>query len=153
LGALTSLTYPSGRNVTYGYNSAGQLDQLQFASWNGSVPSGGAYTYWSVADNNFYASGVPKSGGLGNGLTETLQFNSRLQPSEESVTGLANVIFADHTYGFGSQNNGNVLNVTDRLNTSRTQTFTYDSLNRLATGAESRWGLSFVYDAWGNRLQ
>jgi hypothetical protein len=28
-----------------------------------------------------------------------------------------------------------------------------DQLNRLATANESRWGLSFTYDPWGNYLQ
>src|SRR5260370_33036031 len=43
--------------------------------------------------------------------------------------------------------------VADQLNSSRTQSFSYDQLNRLATANESRWGLSFTYDPWGNFLQ
>src|SRR5215470_11857610 len=79
--------------------------------------------------------------------------NKRLQWQEETVTNSSIGTFADHVYSYGAQNNGNILSVNDQVNAARTQTFTYDSLNRLATANESRWGLGFVYDAWGNRLQ
>src|SRR5947208_5700223 len=63
----------------------------------------------------------------------------------------------DHAFNYGAagSNNGNILSVADQLNSARTQSFTYDPLNRLATANESggRWGLSFAYDPWGNRLQ
>src|SRR5262249_205546 len=44
---LTSLTYPSGRLVTYSYNSGNLLDGMQFTQFNGAAPSGGVYSYWS----------------------------------------------------------------------------------------------------------
>jgi RHS repeat-associated protein len=150
---LMSLTYPSGRVVTYSYNSGNLLDQVQFTQWNGSAPSGGAYTYWSASDTTFYANGVPKSFTLGNGVTESTVLNKRFQLQEETVSNPAIYNFADHVYNYGTQNNGNVLSVTNQLNSSRTQTFGYDSLNRLNSATESRWGLAFVDDAWGNRLQ
>jgi RHS repeat-associated protein len=152
-GNLTSLTYPSGRVVTYSYNSANWLDQVQFTSWNGSAPSGGAYNYWTAADNNFYASGVPKSWTTGSGITQTEVLNPRLQLQEQKINNPSIATFADHIYGYGTQNNGSVTSISDQLNSSRTQTFTYDVLNRLSTANESRWGLSYVYDAWHNRLQ
>jgi RHS repeat-associated protein len=152
-GNLASLTYPSGRVVNYGYNSASWLDQVQFASWNGSAPSGGAYNYWSAADNNFYAAGVPKSWNTGNGITETLVLNNRLQVQEQKVNNSSIATFADHVYGYGTQNNGNINSIADQLNSSRTQSFGYDAFNRLSSATESRWGLSFGYDAWHNRLQ
>ncbi|MGH9787635.1 MAG: hypothetical protein ACRD4U_02895, partial [Candidatus Acidiferrales bacterium] len=50
-------------------------------------------------------------------------------------------------------NNGSVARVTNSLDSARTQTFTYDHLNRVSTAAvPSTWGLSFGYDVWGNLL-
>jgi RHS repeat-associated protein len=150
---LTSLTYPSGRLITYSYNAGNLLNQVQFTQWNGSAPSGGAFNYWSASDTNFYANGVPKSWSLGNGVTESTVLNKRLQLQEETVGNPAIYNFADHVYNYGTQDNGNITSITDQLNSSRTQTFSYDSLNRLTSASESRWGLAFVDDAWGNRLQ
>lgn len=152
-GHLTSVIYPSGRKVVYGYNGGGFLNLVQFNSWNGTTPSGGVYNYWSAADANFYPNGVPKSWTTGNGVTESRVLNSRLQWQEETVSNSSIATFADHLYGYGTQNNGNILSITDQLSSAYTQTFTYDALNRLATANESRWGLGFGYDAWGNRLQ
>ncbi|PYP91962.1 MAG: hypothetical protein DMG65_05850, partial [Candidatus Angelobacter sp. Gp1-AA117] len=150
-GNMTSLTYPSGRKVAFAYNSGNQLDQVQFTQWAGASIT--PYTYWTASDNNFYPSGSPKSWTLGNGVTESASFNKRLQLQQETVTNPAIHTLMDHVFNYGTQNNGNVLSVADQLNPARTQSFTYDALNRLATANESRWGLGFVYDPWGNRLQ
>jgi RHS repeat-associated protein len=54
------------------------------------------------------------------------------------------------------KNNGTVLSITNVLSSGRTQNFTYDELNRLATaqsyansGADC-WGQSYTYDRYGN---
>lgn len=153
VGDLTSLKYPSGRIVNYRYNSGNELNQVQFYQINGNSPVGGAYNYWSASDGNFYANGSPTKWTLGNGITETPILNNRWQLQEQLISNPALSTFADHTYQYGTQNNGNVLSVGDHINSSRTQTFTYDSLNRLSTGSESRWGLAWVYDPFGNNLQ
>jgi RHS Repeat len=150
VGNLVSLKYPSGRLITYQYNAGNQLNQVQFNQWNGSSV---AYNYWTVSDANFYADGTPKLAGLGNGVTENVLLDKRLQVQQDTVSNPAFGTLADHAYSYGTQNNGDVLSAADQLNPSRTQTFTYDSLNRLATANEGRWGLGFVYDSWGNYLQ
>ena len=149
-GNLASLKYPSGRLVTYQYNAGNELNRTQFNQWNGTSIG---YNYWTVSDTNFYPNGVPKLVSLGNGVTEAAVLNKRFQTQQDTVSNPALGTFADHTYGYGTQNNGDVLSAADQLNASRTQTYTYDSLNRLATANEGRWGLGFVYDAWGNNLQ
>jgi RHS repeat-associated protein len=150
LGALTSLAYPSGRQVTLSYNTGDQLDQVQFASFAGTTVG---YNYWSAADNSFYPTGAPKSVTLGNGVVETYSFNQRLQLAENTV-GSGGTTFADHLYNYAQgANNGNVMSVSDKLNSARTQIYTYDSLNRLITANESLWGVTNTYDPWGNLLQ
>lgn len=60
--------------------------------------------------------------------------------------------------GGGSNNNDTVRTVTNNLDTGRTQTYTYDSTNRLATAqtqatsGSNCWGLSYGYDQYSNRL-
>ncbi len=152
-GNMTQLTYPSGRGIAFGYNSANQPNKVQFALWNNLTPQYGVYTYWSVDDTDFLPSGVPANAAFGNGMSARQSLNSRLQLSGESAVGAGNVVFEGHTYSYGAQNNGNVMGITDQLNPGRSQSFSYDALSRLAAANEGRWGLSFVYDPWGNRLQ
>jgi len=74
----------------------------------------------------------------------------------------------DLTYSYtdaAGHNNGSVLSIYNNLDMERTQLFTYDSLNRLATAETLHqnqpwwqgdsptaecWGEQFNYDAWGN---
>ncbi|HWR13334.1 MAG TPA: hypothetical protein VN577_00790 [Terriglobales bacterium] len=52
----------------------------------------------------------------------------------------------------GGGNNGNLHQITNNKDGNRTQNFTYDNLNRIASAytTSSLWGESFSIDAWGN---
>ena len=73
-----------------------------------------------------------------------------------------NAVALTYNYnGANNHNNGNVQSITDNLASWRSQSFTYDSLNRLAsaqtTGTHTTnptdcWAESYAYDAWGNLL-
>jgi RHS repeat-associated protein len=58
----------------------------------------------------------------------------------------------------GASDNGNVMGVTNNRDTTRSQSFTYDPLNRIATAKTSSttgatcWDEAFGYDPWGNLL-
>src|SRR6478752_56182 len=68
--------------------------------------------------------------------------------------------------GTSGADNGNVFGVTNYKDTTRSQTFTYDALNRLISaqnagtdctvnvlnGNKKFWGNTYTYDAWGNLL-
>ena len=161
-GNLTSQTYPSGRVATYLYDGAGRIS--------------GART----GDDDWYAGGTGANaaayaphGGLrqlflGNGLWEQRRYNARLQPTQiglgtEKVaagtaltTTRAGLLLLDYSYG-STSNNGNLLSQRIRVGTSlnRNQAYTYDSLNRLLTAAESGsgtpWSQTYAYDRYGNR--
>src|SRR5712691_11005584 len=92
-----------------------------------------------------------------NGFNISETFNNRLQPSEiKAGTAL------DITYNFvdpvSLKNAGHVYKITNNLAAGRTQTFTYDQLNRITsagtaiTTGTACWGYQFSYDAWGNLL-
>jgi RHS repeat-associated protein len=56
-------------------------------------------------------------------------------------------------FGLGTADNGNVLTIQNNRDAARTQTFTYDELNRIKTAeVPTAWGLSFGYDIWANLL-
>ena len=97
------------------------------------------------------------------GITTNNQYNNRLQPSVFSASTSSATIFSQsYSYGTGTrqqQNNGNVSQIVNNLNNSRTQNFTYDPLNRILTAASQAtsgsycWGQNFGIDAWGNLNQ
>jgi RHS repeat-associated protein len=165
-GNPSYLTYPDGRLVHYMYSSANRPNQVTFNSFNGTAVYGGAYNYLSAA--TYAASGAPASLVLGNGLTEATAYNSRLQPCTQVIS--SSVLTAlSRTYNFyptasgnchagQGGNNGNVVSIADILQSNRTQSFTYDSLNRISTAqtavtsGSDCWALSFGYDAWANLL-
>src|ERR1051326_3448966 len=56
-----------------------------------------------------------------------------------------------YSYGTTGTNNGNIFTITNLKDSTRTQTFTYDPLNRLLTaGDNGHWANSYTYDPWGN---
>ena len=80
-------------------------------------------------------------------------------------TGSSEYSQVDLTYSYvdaSGHNNGNVASITNNLVSGRSQNFTYDSLNRLATaqttathtsGAANCWAETYSYDPWGNLYQ
>ncbi len=96
---------------------------------------------------------------LGNGYLESRAYNPRLQPTEIRATNSTGFLRYDFTYGYGSSgsNNGNLMswNSTGHDFTF-SRSYSYDSLNRLSTLSSPSDphgcnGLSWTYDAWGNR--
>jgi RHS repeat-associated protein len=58
---------------------------------------------------------------------------------------------AQYSYGTAGANNGNIFTITNVKDSTRTQSFTYDPLNRLImAGDNGHWANSYAYDAWGN---
>src|SRR5205807_7909317 len=82
-------------------------------------------------------------------------FNNRLQPIEiwaGSTSGSSALFDKQYNYSPGS-NNGNIISITNVKDNSRTQSFTYDSLNRLLSAQDTtHWGNTYAYDPWGNLL-
>jgi RHS repeat-associated protein len=179
--SVATLTYPSGRVVTYTPDTGGR-------------PS-------NVEDNTtsvFYATGTCANDVSGNGvcyapqgavallqnsseLVSTHIYNDRLQPcwtysttgtalawgntincaSSESTAG--NMLDLKYNFNLGSDN-GNLVSVANNRVTDRSQTFSFDQLNRVATAqttatyssdAAHCWGQAFGFDSsgeWGNLL-
>lgn len=135
---LTSITYPSGRVVTQGYDPIGRLNLIASQGTN----------YLSSVQYN--AASEPTSFNYGNGVAATFSYNTRMQlASLRYSMGAADLL--NLTYNYGSGNNGQIQSITDNLDASRTASYTYDPWARLKTAQTSQWGLSWDYDRYGNR--
>jgi hypothetical protein len=141
-GSTAQVTYPSGSVVVSVYNPAGQPITLTDTTHNINYASGAVYA----------PQGALATLTLGNtttfaGITESDQYNKRLQPSLISAASpSATLLSLTYNYGLGTNDNGNVLAITNNKTTARSQTFTYttDGLNRLAKAVSgTTWGANF----------
>jgi RHS repeat-associated protein len=160
-GTLAKLTYPSGTVLTYETNAAEQptmanTSSIKYVTAASYSPAGVLSSL--TADDEL--------------LTSTMYYNTRLQPCRISVkssgiaptsctdtSNIGNIL--DYTYNFslGTSDNGNVMGITNNVDTTRSQSFTYDHLNRIltaetastfATSPANCWGESYTYDEWAN---
>jgi RHS repeat-associated protein len=166
-GSLSTLTYPSGRTITYLPNAAAQPISAS------DIPNGVTY----ATSGSYAPNGALMTLSNGTQFNSTYIYNPRLQscwiyttaaPSSlapsTACSGSASVgTIVDLKYNFnaGSGDNGNVVTITNNRDTSRSQSFSYDPLNRLstaqtgstfATNPTNCWGELFGYDRWANLL-
>ncbi|HEX9222603.1 MAG TPA: RHS repeat-associated core domain-containing protein [Candidatus Acidoferrales bacterium] len=96
------------------------------------------------------------------GCLPALDLGSRGAPCGDSfadTANIGNVLDFSYNFSLGSADNGNVTGIANNRDTTRSQSFTYDALNRIATAATAStyatspaycWGEAFSYDAWGD---
>jgi RHS repeat-associated protein len=142
-----TVTYPSGRVVTYTSNSAGHLTS---AADNRGLQYVTSATYYP--NGNEYQRSMPN-------VYFRTDLNNRLQVSGfYSDNGQVPTYFMSKSYVYnsGSGNNGNVLSIVNNKDTTRTQSFIYDQLNRITAGWSAAnsgnlsWGENYTFDQWGN---
>jgi RHS repeat-associated protein len=165
-GALIEEKYPSGRVVKNVLDNSGDLSIVQSKKNQNAG-------YWNYAQHFTYtATGTVSSMQLGNGSWESTQFNNRLQPTQIALGSTENAtdkLKLDFTYNTpnNADNNGNLVSQTITVPTevrnnttyngfTATQTYTYDSLNRIKDakemiGSTQQWKQTFTYDRYGNR--
>jgi RHS repeat-associated protein len=149
LGNVLNLIYPgNGFTLTYGYDSAARLTS---ATDSNGVIYAQTPTYLAMGAIQEFTS--PNF----NGNKYHVDYNSRLQPTEiwaGTSAGAGALFDKQYSYGATGSNNGNIYTITNVKDTTRTQSFSYDALNRLITaGDQTHWSNSYVYDAWGNLYQ
>jgi RHS repeat-associated protein len=149
-GSVATLTYPSGRTITYTVSAAQR--PLSAVDTGDSINYVLSATY---APQGAVAGALLGESGSFGGITYAATYTNRLLPYTATATSSGgnalNLTFAYYA-------NGNVETITNNLNTARTQTFTYDNLNRVATAQSQAasgtycWGQSFGYDRYANLL-
>ena len=135
LGRTTGITYPdpSRETVSYTYDTGGNLQNVV-----------GYATY-----SNYNALGQAGGVTYGNGATTVYQYhplNNRLFSITTNSLGQGR-----QNLSYSYDNMGNIQTITDLLDTTRTQSFQYDGLNRIAQAQSTAYGtLTYNFDAIGN---
>ncbi|RIK34409.1 MAG: hypothetical protein DCC55_33140 [Chloroflexi bacterium] len=127
-GNLTSITYPSGRTITYDRDNGNRISSVSgFAS-----------------NVQYHPNGLISRMTYANGIVTTLGLDSRQRPDllqAGAVVGL--------NYDFDAVDN--LTRLADTITPNNTTNFNYDDLDRL-TGANGPWGsLQYAYNAAGDR--
>ena len=143
-GEMTDLVYPDGRHVVQTFGSDGRVQTI------GETGAPGSY----LQSQTYNPDGSSQTMTLGNQVTQTVTENNRLQVQAMNIistpTGTQPLLSRVYCYAncqaplpgvtvgcfpgpCQSSNNGNILQITDALNSSRSQSFTYDGLNRIST--------------------
>jgi RHS repeat-associated protein len=134
---LTSISYPSGRQVTYNRDAIGRVISVSSSSNGESV---------TVADSiESPPFGPTSSLSLGNGLIVASSYDKMYRLSSTSVGEIYN-----RSYSYLAT--GQVESTTDQIVVNNSQQFGYDDVGRLATASGSYGPIDFTYDAVGNRL-
>ncbi len=145
-GELASLTYPSNRVVNQTYDPIGRLQTIADVNNN----------YLTITPTTDYNSaGELKHFVYGNTVAADFTYNDHLQVASIRYS-KAGTDLISLTYGYGTQNNGQIATVTDNHDSTRTEKFTYDAWQRLATAqagpdATPTCKYSYDYDRFGNR--
>ena len=143
---LTEVTYPSGRLVSYQYDSAGQVDIVttQQSTTDAEVVVAGPIQYQPF--------GPVRVISRGNALTTTYVYDQDYRITGIDTTdGTTAVQDLDYVYGDVSGDAGNIRSITDNLDSFQDQTFDYDVLYRLTEGVGAYGEYDYAYDAAGNR--
>ena len=114
----------------HSYDPVGRLSSV---STEGNPAFAYGTTYMS---HGALASVVLASVNAGNqGIKVTNTYNNRLRPMNMKAQVIGGAMVLDQTYSFlaGTINDGQVKSVTNNLNLGRSQSYTYDEMNRLAT--------------------
>jgi RHS repeat-associated protein len=134
-GALSSVTYPSGRVVSFTRDAAGQISSMTTTK-DGEVKT--------------LASGVrhlpfgPIEGlSFGNGLSLDRQYDSNYRIRQISIGSALG-------RGYSYYGNDDIASILDGLGVS--QSFDYDPLRHLSHASGGYGTLTYSYDALGNRL-
>jgi len=130
-GNLTTLTLPSGRVVTYGYNANHQIASISI----GGSPVLGSVTYEPFGGVNGWT--------WGNGTNTVRAYDADGNIEQISSAGA-------HSYSLDSASR--ITGVSDATVPARSWTYGYDSMDRLTSATTSSRTQAFTYDGDGNRL-
>jgi RHS repeat-associated protein len=168
--ALTSFTFPSGRQQTVSYDNGNRAMGTTGTMLSTTTTYASGIGYWPNGSMQQMTTGAQS-------LAAVQQYcqNTRLQTTGVRVgstspwslttncTGpltppAGDTLFLGITYGSTGANNGNVSSeqIVTSSSVNVTQNFSYDAYNRILTanemnGSVQGWSQSYLYDAWGNR--
>jgi RHS repeat-associated protein len=156
--AIETETYPAvpgasdRRTVSYSLDSAARLSSLSSSATSYAAAA-------SLGSISYKPQGALESETLGNSLIHQMSYNTRLQTTAIKLGTSGNpTSVLDLSYAYGTtDNNGNVKSHVNTISSlAITDTFSYDSVNRISSTVEtttsgSGWTENNGYDRFGNR--
>ncbi|MEQ1931385.1 MAG: RHS repeat-associated core domain-containing protein [Parvularculaceae bacterium] len=147
-----SLTYPSGRIVTWSYGSSGNVTAIRMRANAGAPLEDVLTSVTHLAMTDSGSMGTEGEGGLwtvkagtfGNGLQLAATYD---QDGRLATLGAGAV----QALTFGYDAASNVASMADGVTPSRSQIFQYDDLNRLTQAVGVYGTIGYAYDLVGNR--
>ncbi|MGH9861595.1 MAG: hypothetical protein ACRD5F_16370 [Candidatus Acidiferrales bacterium] len=148
-GSVVTTTYPSGLVVKQEHDSIGRLKNVKNNS------TGAVY----VQSATYNAANQPTGFAYGNSVNAIYHYSATRLQLIELAHKLGQTFLVDLSYDYsqGGNNNGQIVQIRDWVDTGRKATYSYDSLHRLKTAVTAgsasspQWGLSMSYDRYGNR--
>jgi YD repeat-containing protein len=134
-GQLASITYPSGRVVSYTYDTMGRISQID------TTKDGVAHTIVSQVHYQPFGGVTSYTNGAGRVVARNYDLDGRIN----SFTLGNNVELV--SYDAASR----ITAINDAVNTAAANTYGYDALSRLIQYSGVGGNQSFSYDATGNR--
>jgi RHS repeat-associated protein len=134
-GNPKTMTYPSGRVITYNYTNGRATGVLNNAA--------------NLAANISYEPfGGMSSLTYGNGIVGSVTYDNQYRINAIQIAGILNLSYSSYDA------NGNITGISNTLDSTKNKSFTYDAMDRLSTAtASGLWGsLGWTYDGVGNRL-
>ena len=152
VGAAKSTMLPNGTTISYTRNRGHKITGVTSDWVDANHPA--------TLATSFVYSGVGAlltSVEYGNGTVSTRSFNTGMQLKTLEYGTLADpdqYLDFEYDYDEGVSNTGQIMKITDHIDTTKTINYTYDDFYRLKTAATqgTHWGLSWTYDRYGNRL-
>lgn len=135
-GVLTSITYPSGRVISYLYDSNGRVVKV--------TETKDSITKDIVTSITYNTNGTVSNIVYGNGIQTVKGYDIKGALNSLNIGNLKQLSYT-------RDNIGNITAINDLLDASKTKTYQYDALYRL-TNATGPWGtIAYNYDPVGNR--
>ena len=136
-GRKTSMSYPTGLVVNYGYDSYGRVASITSNLGGASATLANSFLY-EPATNQRYA------WSFGNGLPRLVTLDADGRISQLSSAGV-------HNLSFGYTSVDTVSSLTDAVYPAMNASFAYDNADRLTSVSRSSDPQGFTLDAVGNR--
>lgn len=136
-GRLRDFTYPDGLTLSRSYSALGGLSQLKLG--------GTVYAQYDL----FSELGKPGKVSYPNGTSSTYTYDTAGRLTAMATKGPNNTSLMSYQYTWDAIHQ--ITQVTDQVNSSRTQYLTYSAAGQLTGAASGVYGvLSYAYDSSGN---
>jgi RHS repeat-associated protein len=137
-GRLTSINYPTGLTVGFGYDGYGRV-----ASVTSNLPG----TWSTLASSFLYQPATERryAWRFGNGLPRMVTLDTDGRIAQLASPGV-------HDLNLGYYNTDTIGSITDNINSAWSASFGYDPADRLASVSKSGDNQGFTWDKVGNRI-